>query len=88
MVRYSALLGLLQKWNKEAAQLEVKAERTNEMERSYLLTTAEALRGCQRDLSAVLFDMLDLAVEEDRQAFLALQRERGKKRSPEPDSDK
>jgi hypothetical protein len=41
MVRYSALLGLLQKWNKEAAQLEVKAERADGMERSYLLTTGE-----------------------------------------------
>jgi hypothetical protein len=87
MIHYSAILALIQKWGKEATHLEIKAGQGSGMERTKILTTAEVLRGCQCDLSAVLFDMLDLAVEEDQQAFLPLQRERGQKGSPDPDAD-
>ena len=88
MIDYSAILALIRKWSNEATQLEVQGGQTSGTLRSYMLTTAEVLRGCQSDLSAVLFDMLDLAVEQDRQAFLCLQRERGQMGSPNPDSVK
>jgi hypothetical protein len=87
MMHYSGLLELIRKCSEEAKELEASAGRESG-ERNHLLTAAEVLRDCEGELSEFLWDMLDLVVEQDRQAFLALQIEQGRKPLPGANADK